>query len=99
VFGQLDRGQPGPEDAKPRIVVKAHQSEIIRTGQAHLFGSLQQADRHEVVRDINSIGMVREQRMSSSEAGLDPVVALHHQLWLKGQTLGLQGIVKALRSR
>src|SRR5882762_4128299 len=96
VLRQFHGRQPRPKNPEPRLIIKAHQPEILRTPPPHLLRRLQQSNRHQMIRHINSVRPSRKQRMPRAKSRLQPVIALNHQILLVRQPLRLQRIMKSL---
>jgi hypothetical protein len=59
---QFDGCEPRTKHSQPRIIIETHQPKILWTAQSHSFRGLQQAHGHQVIRHINSIGLMGERR-------------------------------------
>ena len=99
MLGKFDRGQLGLKHAQPWIIVETDQPKIIGTLQSHFFGGFEEADCHQVIRDVDSVRPMREQSVTGAESGLDSVIALNHQFLFEAKVFRLERILKSLKAR
>src|SRR6266478_3955633 len=99
IFWQFHRGQLGPKDTQPGIIIEADESEVFRASQPHLFGRFKQSNGHQVIRDVDAVGPVRQEQMSSAVTRFDSVVAFDHQFRLTSQSTSRQSVLESLPPR